>query len=133
MLPDCERLPTLIYSVAQVRAMDRVAIEELSIPGYTLMERAAAAALHTLRSRWPMTRSLRVYCGLGNNAGDGYVLARLASAYGLRVSVIACAPTESLQGDAATAARDCIAAGISPIEYNPADRPSPDAARSTPR
>ena len=71
MLPDCERLPTHIYSVAQVRAMDRAAIDEFGIAGYTLMERAGAVALSTLRARWPMARSLRIYCGLGNNAEGG--------------------------------------------------------------
>ena len=52
--------------VAQVRAMDRAAIEEFGIPGYTLMERAAAAALAALRARWPAARSLRIFCGAGN-------------------------------------------------------------------
>ena len=118
MLPDCERLPINIYSVAQVRAMDRAAIEEFGIPGYTLMERAAAAALATLRARWPAARSLQIYCGAGNNAGDGYVLARLAAAYGIQVTVIACTPPDALTGDAATAARDCIAAGIAPTEFS---------------
>jgi NAD(P)H-hydrate epimerase len=114
MLPDFERLPIDVYSVAQVRDMDRIAIEVAGIAGYTLMQRAGAAALHALRQRWPAARALRVYCGLGNNAGDGYVVARLAHGYGFDVSVIACAPIEQLSGDAGIAARDCVAAGVTP-------------------
>lgn len=124
MLPDCERLPLHVYSVAQVREMDRVAIQDVGIAGYTLMERAAAAALRVLRERWPSARALRIYCGLGNNAGDGYVLARLADGYGLRVAVVACGPLERLGGDAATAARDCVAAGIEPVAFEAQSGPA---------
>ena len=42
-------LPVSLYTSAQVRAMDRAAAEQLGIAGYTLMQRAGAAAL---RARW---------------------------------------------------------------------------------
>ena len=98
--------------------MDHAAIEQHGIAAYSLMERAGQAALDALRRRWPEARSLRIYCGLGNNAGDGYVVARLAHGYGLRVSVVACAPIDQLSADAARAARDCIAAGITPAPFS---------------
>lgn len=106
--------------------MDRAAIDEFGIAGYSLMERAASAALTKLRTRWPDKRSLRIYCGLGNNAGDGYVVARLAHAYGLDVEVVACAPVEQLRGDAATAARDCLSSGVAAQPFSPAARPAHD-------
>ena len=106
--------------------MDRAAIEEHGIPGYTLMQRAAAEALATLRLRWPDARSLRIYCGLGNNAGDGYVVARLAQSYDMQVTVVACAAPDQLGGDAATAAHDCAAAGISPVAFTSAGAPQRD-------
>ncbi|MBI5041250.1 MAG: bifunctional ADP-dependent NAD(P)H-hydrate dehydratase/NAD(P)H-hydrate epimerase, partial [Gammaproteobacteria bacterium] len=71
-----------LYRAAQLREFDRRAIQEQGIPGYTLMTRAATAALRELRARWPRVRRIRVVCGAGNNAGDGYVLARLAQAAG---------------------------------------------------
>ena len=70
------RLPTAIYTADQVRALDRIAIEEMGIAGYTLMCRAGEAAVAALRQRWPAAQSVAVYCGAGNNAGDGYVVAR---------------------------------------------------------
>ena len=96
-------LPAEIYSVASVRAIDQVAINDAGIGGYTLMTRAAEAALAEAQARFPDARRWQVICGGGNNGGDGYVLARLAAASGIGVSVLALAPADSLQGDAATA------------------------------
>jgi len=78
-----------LYTVEQVRALDRRAIEELGIPGYELMQRAAAAALVCLRQHWPQARRIGVYCGPGNNGGDGFLLAALAREAGLHAEVFA--------------------------------------------
>ena len=96
-------LPIEIYSVATVREIDRTAIEDEGIPGYTLMARAGAAAVRAARERFPDATRWQVVCGAGNNAGDGYVVARLAAQEGFVVSVIALVDPESLSGDAATA------------------------------
>jgi len=80
--------PTL-YTVAQVRELERAAIDTLRIPGDELMRRAGQAAFDALRRRWPEARRVAVLCGVGNNGGDGYVLARLARAAGLDVVVLA--------------------------------------------
>lgn len=106
-------LPTPLYLAAQVRAIDRVAIEEANIPGYQLMTRAAEFALLQLRERWPAAKTIGIACGAGNNAGDGYVLGRLAAAAGLRVRVISLVAPEKLAGDAAIAYRDFAGAGLS--------------------
>ncbi len=99
-------LPIAVHSVAQVRAIDRQAIEQLHIPGYGLMQRAGEAALAAIRKYWPAAEHLLVACGVGNNAGDGYVLARLARAQDLQVTVIAYGAPEKLAEDALTAYRD---------------------------
>ncbi|HEY4367352.1 MAG TPA: NAD(P)H-hydrate dehydratase [Steroidobacteraceae bacterium] len=104
-------LPLPVYTAAQVRALDRHAIEALQIPGYTLMTSAGEAALTTLRSYWPAAQRIVVLCGPGNNGGDGYVLARLARERRLDVKVIALAEPDGLRGDAQRAWRDFIAAG----------------------
>ncbi len=88
-----------------MRARDRAAMDS-GIPGYTLMTRAAAAALEHLRARWPTARRLLVLCGMGNNGGDGLVLARLAAAAGLDPQVRLLAVPERLTGDALLAWRD---------------------------
>jgi NAD(P)H-hydrate epimerase len=91
---------TALYTTAQVRALDRATIDG-GIAGIDLMERAACAALDTLRRRWPGARTLCVLCGPGNNGGDGFLLAALARAAGLQVAVVA--TTERSTGDAALA------------------------------
>jgi NAD(P)H-hydrate epimerase len=104
-------LPVDIYSVATVREIDRTAIEDAGIPGYTLMTRAGAAAVSEARERFPQARRWQIVCGAGNNAGDGYVVARLAASEGISVSVVALVDPESLRRDAAKAYGDFAADG----------------------
>ncbi len=104
-------LPAGLYTAAQVRALDRRAIEHGGIPGYELMTRAGHATLNALRRRWPAARSIAVCCGPGNNGGDGYVIARIARAQGLRVHAMAIANPAELQGDARRACDEFAASG----------------------
>jgi hydroxyethylthiazole kinase-like uncharacterized protein yjeF len=113
-------LPASVFSAAQVRAMDADAIERLGIPGYTLMGRAGEAALDCLARHWPQARRVLVLCGAGNNAGDGYVVARLAAAAGLDVTVAALTQPDRLRGDAARAWTDFAEAGGSAVDFDPA-------------
>ena len=103
--------PQYAYRAAQVRAFDRAAIDVHGIPGYELMCRAGQAALECLMRHWPAARRVLILCGAGNNAGDGYVLARLAMQRGLTVRVAAVAAPEQLTGEAARAWKDYRAAG----------------------
>ncbi|MCC6172296.1 MAG: NAD(P)H-hydrate dehydratase [Gammaproteobacteria bacterium] len=102
-------LPTAIYSTRQVRDLDEYAIHERGIAGYTLMKRAGEASLRMMRTRWPMAHHVVIVCGSGNNAGDGYVLARFAQAAGLEVRVLAVADPQGLRGDARRAWQDFVA------------------------
>src|SRR5262245_5860015 len=106
-----DALPVEVYSAASVRAMDRHAIERAGIPGYTLMQRAGDAALDAVMRHWPAAARIAVLCGAGNNAGDGYVLARRARAAGITLSVAALGDPGRLSGDAAEAWRDFAADG----------------------
>jgi hydroxyethylthiazole kinase-like uncharacterized protein yjeF len=99
-------IKNLVYTPRNVREMDRIAIEEGGIPGYSLMNRAGEVAFSLARSRFPDAQHWLVVCGAGNNAGDGYVIARLACAAKLEVSVAALSDPDELQGDALTAWRD---------------------------
>jgi NAD(P)H-hydrate epimerase len=105
-------LPFELYRAAQVRELDRIAIEDRGIPGYTLMSRAGEAAFELLRQRWPDACRITVVCGGGNNAGDGYVVARLARQTGLDVRALTLANPDDLRGDALTAWQDACAAGV---------------------
>lgn len=90
-----------LYTAAQTRELDRLAIEQHGIAGYTLMQRAGQAALDVLRSTWPRAQRLAIICGPGNNGGDGFELGRLARHAGLDVRVLAL--SDSAHGDAAQA------------------------------
>ena len=104
-------LPVAVHTAAQVRALDRHAIDDLQIPSYTLMTRAGEAALGALRSCWPSAQRIAVVCGPGNNGGDGYVLARLAREQRLEVVAVGLHEPARLQGDARRAYDDFLAAG----------------------
>ena len=103
--------PRLLYSVAQVRALDDHAIRVAGIAGYTLMKRAGEAALRALRVRWPTAVEIVVVTGAGNNGGDGFVLARFGRAAGLSMRVLALTPVAALKADARHAADDYLAGG----------------------
>jgi NAD(P)H-hydrate epimerase len=106
-----QTLPANVYSVATVRELDRSAIEDHGIPGYALMNRAGAAAVRAAKRRFPNAKRWQVVCGAGNNAGDGYVVARLAADDGIIVSVFSLADPASLSGDVKKAYEDYVIAG----------------------
>lgn len=105
------RLPTCIYNAEQTREID-AALVASGIPGGELMQRAADALWEQLQRRWPGHGELTVLCGGGNNAGDGYLLARLAHMAGWYVQVFAISSPSRLGGDAAHACRASEAAGV---------------------
>ena len=119
-------LPHNIYSVKGVRHVDRAAIDGLGISGYTLMTSAAMEVLNEAFSFFPEAKRWQVFCGAGNNGGDGYVLARLAAQQGVVVSVIALTPPDKLQGDAATAYGDFVADGGVVVAWDGAPDPHVD-------
>jgi len=106
-------IENMAYTPANVREMDRTAIEDVGIPGYTLMVRAGQATFDDARERFPAARHWLVICGAGNNAGDGYVIARLAREAGIDVTAAAVTPPEKLTGDAARARDDYLSSGAS--------------------
>ncbi|AMN46348.1 ADP-dependent NAD(P)H-hydrate dehydratase [Steroidobacter denitrificans] len=112
-------LPIAIHTAAQVRALDRHAIDDLGIPSYVLMTRAGEAGLALLRRSWPDALRILVLCGPGNNGGDGYVLARAARMRGMEVSLIALSEPRRLGGDARRAYEDFIAAGGAVLAWDP--------------
>jgi ADP-dependent NAD(P)H-hydrate dehydratase / NAD(P)H-hydrate epimerase len=77
-----------ILSVAAMQAADRYAIDELAIPGFALMDVAGRAVFRAISARLQPEDTVTVFCGPGNNGGDGYVVARLLVQAGHRVRVV---------------------------------------------
>jgi NAD(P)H-hydrate epimerase len=94
--------PTNLYSAEIVAQLDKAAIES-GIPGYTLMRRAGQALFDLILQDYPDAKKILILCGAGNNAGDGYVLATVASRHGMDVQVASMIDPEQLKGDAAQA------------------------------
>jgi hydroxyethylthiazole kinase-like uncharacterized protein yjeF len=109
-------LPSAVYSTAAVRELERHAIGA-GTTGYTLMQRAGAAALASLRRRWPQARAVAVVAGTGNNGGDGWVLARLARETGLDVRALLVGEASAVKGEAAQALRDLRAVGMNILPF----------------
>lgn len=75
-----------VFSAAQIRAHE-AAIFARGTDAYALMDRAGASLLVALRSQWPEARHIAVVVGVGQNAGDGLVVARRALDAGLSVEL----------------------------------------------
>jgi NAD(P)H-hydrate epimerase len=117
---------------AEVRDVDRRAIEDFGLPGIVLMENAgrnAAALLHDLAPG----AAIAIVCGRGNNAGDGFVMARHLELAGHAVRLLMAADSARLTGDAATNHRVAVAAGMPIVSMEPASAAAWDEALSDAR
>ncbi len=106
------KLPQALYYAEQTRQLDKIAITQEGIPGSMLMCRAGQATFALLRQRYPRARIIAVVCGVGNNGGDGYVVARLAQQAGLMPVVLELGDPERRRGDARAAREKMEAAGV---------------------
>ena len=93
-----------LVTASEIREMDRLAIEEIGIPGIVLMENAARSAGSVFLEQFnpgPGSR-LVIVCGKGNNGGDGFAMARHLCRSGLKCIVILLADASKISGDALT-------------------------------
>lgn len=90
-----------IVTAAEMRAIDRSTSERFGVPSLTLMENAGAAVADYVLSHHPAAKTVIVFCGKGNNGGDGFVAARHLHQKGMTVQVILLADPYELRGDAA--------------------------------
>ncbi len=99
-----KRVESMLVTAQEMAKLDRQTIEEIGIPGIVLMENAARGAAAFYEEVIPdlLERHITVVAGAGNNAGDGFVLARIFHGRGASVRVVCLRPPERLQGDALT-------------------------------
>ena len=104
-----------LTTAAQMREMDRRAIEDYGIPGIVLMENAALRVVDVIAERFGPLKGKRiaVVCGKGNNGGDGLAIARhLATRFGAKISVHLTAEPSEYKGDAAENYKMALAFGL---------------------
>jgi ADP-dependent NAD(P)H-hydrate dehydratase / NAD(P)H-hydrate epimerase len=91
-----------LQNASSMRELDRIAIEEIGIPGSVLMEVAGRACAEAVLEHLPKNRPGRiaVVSGKGNNGGDGMVAARHLHHGGHPVDVFLLASTKEPKGDA---------------------------------
>ncbi len=106
-------LPSTLYPVAAVRALDAAAIAS-GIPGRVLMQRAGRAAWQVALRRWPTARVIAVVCGPGNNGGDAYVVAAAAAREGREVRLIEIGEISKSGADAQACRAAALRAGLLP-------------------
>jgi len=86
---------------AQVRRIDRLAVERYHVPGVVLMENAAIAAANVAAAMVPPgAGSVLILCGGGNNGGDGLAVARHLHNRGYDVRILLAADPAKYAGDA---------------------------------
>jgi NAD(P)H-hydrate epimerase len=94
----------VVMSRDEVRAFDAWAINTLGIPGVVLMENAGRSCAEFIKKELAGVTNPKVciFCGTGNNGGDGYVIARHLLNSGFEVVVVVCGDRNKVKGDAKT-------------------------------
>ena len=103
-----------LVTISQMQKADRHTIEVLGVPGRTLMRRAATSVCSEILSMASGKRhySAAVFCGPGNNGGDGWAAASILHDTDINVTVFSGCPIEKLKGDAAFYADLAVERGI---------------------
>lgn len=80
-------MATRIYKAQSIRDWDQFTIKNEPIKSIDLMERAATICVESILERNTF-KSVSIFCGVGNNGGDGLVIARLLAEINIEVNVI---------------------------------------------
>jgi hydroxyethylthiazole kinase-like uncharacterized protein yjeF len=137
-----------ILTAEAMRALDRRVIEEVGLPSLVLMENAALGVVEAIARHYPRAESAAIFCGPGNNGGDGLAVARQLATRGYAVEIFLAASGASgapgapappatpgapagtgraLEGDAATQLAVCRRLGLTLHEAaQPSDIPVAD-------
>ncbi|MDF3007827.1 MAG: carbohydrate kinase [Enterobacter kobei] len=104
-------IPHSIWPADELKRAEREAADSLGITLYELMQRAGQAAFTIAREQFPAAQHWLILCGHGNNGGDGYVVARLAAAAGIEVTLLAQESDKPLPEEAHAAREAWLDAG----------------------
>jgi len=110
-----------ILTAEAMREVDRAAIEDLGIPSLVLMENAAIGVVEAMGQAFGDADSAAVFCGPGNNGGDGLAVARHLAVRGWEVRVFLVTGGRGLTGDAAVQLGICRKAELPILEVSSGD------------
>lgn len=110
-----------ILSASQIREADKHTIENEPISSLDLMERAAINMFQRLEQHYHHDRQFHIFCGMGNNGGDGLVLARLLSNAGYQVQVWVIRHSDSGSDDFQTKLKRLEEPGVPVTDISSAD------------
>ena len=102
-----------LLTANQMRLLDSISITKIGIPGPVLMDNAGRAVADFISENWSSPREVYLFCGPGNNGGDGFVVARYLYNKGYPVKVFLAGAREKIKGDAATNLKIALNMGIS--------------------
>ncbi len=91
-----------ILSAKQTREADKFTIENEPISSLDLMERAVNGLVREISTHFSENTHFRIYCGKGNNGGDGLALARMLCRRACPVEVVIVEHSENSSDDFAT-------------------------------
>ena len=94
-----------ILTAEEMRGVDRAAIERLGLPGLVLMENAALGVVDAIGRQYPQAESAAIFCGPGNNGGDGLAVARQLATRGYAVEIFLAVGTAGKAGGAGDAGK----------------------------
>lgn len=109
-----------VISPYAMREADRKAIEEFKVPGVVLMENAGREVAVAVKRIWNLDKKrssnkVAIFCGKGNNGGDGFVAARHLANMGFDARVILLADPGEIKGDAAVNLKILFKMGLKTI------------------
>ena len=93
---------SILMTKDEIRAVDSWAINTIGVPGVVLMENAGRSCAELIKDKLKDIAHPKVciFCGTGNNGGDGYVIARHLLNSGFEVVIVICGNREKIKGDA---------------------------------
>ncbi|MEW6998814.1 NAD(P)H-hydrate dehydratase [Colwelliaceae bacterium BS250] len=114
-------IPQHAYDAEMVKSNEGIIAKQKGLSLYQLMELAGKSAFDLFVQQWPSSKTILIVCGSGNNAGDGFVFARLARQSGFHIYVHTLASKDEYRGDAAIACEHFIDSGGSFHKINEID------------
>lgn len=106
--------PSKIFSAAQIRLADKTTIEREPISSLQLMERASVQCTSWIQQHVSREKNIMIFCGEGNNGGDGLAIARLLHAERYPVKVFLATIAGKRTDDNKVNLQRCIDMGIVP-------------------